>query len=131
MVRSAAYRASKYDSKMVGDVVKNRIDAQRDSMVAQETTQFSNLAQVESDTKQLCETWGINVILVPSMLAFARQCYKITKKHSGDIAHDEICLREVDWETRLAAAGMSAGTAAFYLATISEDVFSVSIDDCT
>lgn len=131
MVRSSAYRISKYDAKMVGDVVKNRIDAQRDSMVAQETTQFGNLVQIESDTKQLCETWGVNVILVPSFLAFARQCYKITRKHSGDIAHDEICIREVDWETRLVAVGMLSGTAAFYLSTIAMDVFSVNIDDCT
>jgi len=131
MVRSATFRISKYDSKMVGDVVKNRIDAQRDSMVSQETTQFANMAQVETDTKQLCETWGVNVILVPSFMAFARQCYKITRKHSGDIAHDEICLREVDWATRLVAVGMTAGTADFYLGTIAEDVFSVNIWDCT
>jgi len=35
MVRSAGYRVSKYSAKMVGDVVKNRFDAQHDSMVEQ------------------------------------------------------------------------------------------------
>ena len=131
MVRSSTYRTSKYDSKMVGDVVKNRIDAQRDSMVAQETTHFADLASMEAQVKQLLETWGLNVLLVPGFLAFARQCYKITNKHSGDIAHDEICLREVDWRTRFVAVGMAEGDADFYLATIAEDVFSVNIWDCT
>ena len=131
MVRSSAFRASKYDAKLVGDVIKNRIDAQRDSMVAQETVQFGNMVGIETSTKQLLETWGLNVILVPSFLAFARQCYKITKKHSGDIAHDEICLRLVDWSTRLVAVGVAVGDADFYLATISEDVFSVNVWDCT
>lgn len=131
MVRSAAYRSSKYDSKIVGDVIKNRIDAQRESMVSQATAKFGDLAGIETSTKQLVETWGLNVILVPSFLAFARQCYKITQKHSGDIAHDEICIREVDWATRLVAVGLTAGNADFYLATIAEDVFSVNIWDCT
>ncbi len=131
MVRSATYRASKYDSKLVGDVIKNRIDAQRDSMVSQATSKFSELAAVETDVKQLMETWGLNVILVPSFMAFGRQCYKITNKHSGDIAHDEICLRLVDWRTRLIAVGMDENDADFYLGSISEDIFSVNVWDCT
>jgi hypothetical protein len=131
MVRSATYRASKYDAKIVGDVVKNRIDAQRDSMVAQETTQFANMAALEGQVKQLLETWGINVILVPSYMAFMRQCYKITSKHSGAIAHDEVCLRLVDWRTRLAAVGVDENDADFYLGTIAEDIFNVNVWDCT
>ena len=74
MVRSSTYRQSKYDAKMVGDVVKNRIDAQRDSMVQQVTTQFANLAALETAGKNLLVGWGIATPLIPSYLAFVRQC---------------------------------------------------------
>lgn len=123
MVRSAAYRASKYSAKIVGDVIKNRIDAQRDSMVEQETAIFGDLVAIEEATKALLTGWGVNVTLVPFYLAFARQCYKITRKHSGDIAHDEICIRHDDWVARLLTS--------WYLQTIAMDVFTVDISDCT
>jgi len=123
MVRSSAYRSTKYSAKIVGDVIKNRIDAQRDSMVEQATTQFGNLVAIEEQVKALLTNWGVNVTLVPFYLAFARQCYKITRKHSGDIAHDEICIRHDDWAAR--------NLTSFYLQTIAMDVFTVDIADCT
>jgi len=131
MVRSSTYRSSKYSSKIVGDVIKNRIDAQRDSMVAQEGTQFGNLEGIETATKQLLETWGVGIILVPSFLAYSRECYGICRKHSGDIAHDEICIALAKWRTRLVNAGLAEATMDFYLGTIAEDIHSVNVWDCT
>lgn len=123
MVRSATYRTSKYASKIVGDVIKNRIDAQKDSMVEQETNRFAEIVAAEEATKNLLVGWGLSTILVPWYLSFARQCYSITNKHAGAIAVEEICIRANAWETR--------GLDIYYLQEIALDVFSVDITSCT
>ena len=123
MVRSATYRTSKYSAKIVGDVVKNRIDAQKDSMVEQETNRFAEIVAAEEATKNLLVGWGVSTIYVPFYLSFCRQCYSITNKHAGAIAVEEICIRANAWETR--------GLDIYYLQVISNDVFSVDITSCT
>ncbi len=123
MVRSSAYRASKYDAKMVGDVVKNRIDAQRDSMVAQETVQFGNLVNMEEACKTLFEGWGISVTLIPSYLAFARTCYKIHRTHQGTIGVNEMCYHAELWELR--------GLNIYYLQQVAFTATGVDISTCT
>ncbi|GAH06643.1 unnamed protein product, partial [marine sediment metagenome] len=78
MVRSATYRTSKYAAKLVGDVQKNRIDAQRDSMIEQVTNRFAEITAAEEAAKALLVGWGISTMYVPFYLSFARQCYSIT-----------------------------------------------------
>jgi len=108
---------------MVGDVVKNRIDAQKDSMVEQETNRFADIVAAEEATKNLLVGWGISTMLTPFYLSFARQCYSVTQKHSGAIAVTELCIKANAWYTR--------GLNLFYLETIANDVFSVDITSCT
>jgi len=123
MVRSSTYRTSKYSAKLVGDVWKNRIDAQRDSMVAQVGTRFADLEATEVAAKNLLTGWGVSVIFIPSYLSFARECHGIMIRHSGTIAHDEICIAHDKWETR--------GLDSYYMQVIAMDVFAVDISDCT
>jgi len=123
MVRSATYRTSKYAAKLVGDVVKNRIDAQRDSMIEQVTNRYADIVAAEEATKALLVGWGISTMLVPFYLSFARQCYSITNKHAGAIAVEEICIRHDAWDTR--------GLESWYLQEIAMDIFSVDISSCT
>jgi len=123
MVRSSTYRTSKYSAKIVGDVVKNRIDAQKDSMVEQETNRFADIVAAEEATKNLLVGWGVSTIFVPFYLSFARQCYSIIQKHSGAIAVEEICIRANAWEAR--------GLDIYYMQVIASDVFSVDITSCT
>jgi len=123
MVRSSTYRTSKYAAKLVGDVIKNRIDAQRDSMVEQETNRFADIAAAETAAKNLLVGWGVSSILVPFYLSFARQCYSITQKHAGAIAVTEICIRHASWVSRALDP--------YYLQIIANDVFSVDITSCT
>ena len=123
MVRSSANRIAKYDGKMVGDVVKNRIDALRDSMVSQETTQFGNLATLEESVKTLLEGWGISVTLIPSYLAFARKCYKINKTHAGTIGVNEMCYSAALWASR--------GLNIYYLQMVAFTAVGVDISTCT
>ncbi|GAH86955.1 unnamed protein product, partial [marine sediment metagenome] len=42
---------------------------------------------------------------------------------TDDTLHDEVCIRAVSWGTR--------GLDLFHLATISENIFTVDIWDCT
>jgi len=123
MVRSATYRTSKYSAKMVGDVVKNRFDAQHDAMVEQVTNKFAELAQAEGDAKALLNGWGVSTTLVPFYLSFARQCYSIAQKHSDEIALDEICIRFDSWVSR--------GLDPYYLEQICLGVTAIDIASCT
>lgn len=123
MVRAATYRTSKYDAKLVGDVIKNRIDAQRDSMVDQETNRFADLVSAEEACKNLLVGWGVSTVVVPFYLSFARQCYSINQKHQGAIAVTEMCIREASWVTR--------GLLPFYLQSIAFAVTAVDISSCT
>lgn len=123
MVRSSANRLAKYDAKLVGDVVKNRIDAQRDSMVAQETTKFGDLVAAEEAAKADLTGWGISVTLIPSYLAFARQCYRINQTHQGTIGVNEMCYAAEHWELR--------GLNIYYLQEIAFSVTGVDISTCT
>jgi len=123
MVRSATYRTSKYSAKMVGDVVKNRFDAQHDSMVEQVTNKFSDIVDAESAAKTLLNGWGISSVLVPFYLSFARQCMSIAAKHADEIALDEICIRFDSWVSR--------GLDPYYLQQICLGVTAIDISSCT
>ena len=125
MVRSAAYRASKYEAKIVGDVVKNRIDAQKTSMVSQATTQFSQLVAKEESTKTLLTGWGVSVALVPMYLSYARELYGILQSHTGTIAANEACLACKKW------GDTKRGLDMYYLQVIATDVFELDVSACT
>lgn len=125
MVRSAAYRASKYDAKIVGDVIKNRIDAQKSSMVAQATTQFGLIVAKEEATKTLLQGWGVSAALVAMYLSYARELYGILRRHSGSIAVNEACLATQKWGDPL------RGLTPYYLQTIADDVFELDVSSCT
>lgn len=104
MVRSSANRLAKYDHKLVGDVWKNRIDAHRDSMVAQETTKFGDLVDVEDAARAILNTASVSVTLLASYMAAAKRFYKIAQTHLGNIAVIECCIESKKWNLR----GLSA-----------------------
>jgi hypothetical protein len=101
MVRSSTYRIGKYDRKIIGDVVKNRIDAQRDMMVEQETSVFNEYTALEEAMKATCDEHNVAVIQRPFYYAFGRQCKKIVKKHgTGSIAVAEATALKNVWVSR-------------------------------
>jgi len=123
MVRSSANRIAKYDAKLVGDVIKNRIDAQRDSMVSQETTRFGEIVAAEEAGKNLLVGWGISVTLIPSYLSFCRECYRIDGTHQGSIGVTEMCIAAHKWQAR--------GLLLYYLQQLAFAVTGVNIASCT
>jgi len=100
MVKSSADRLNKYTAKIVGDVVKNRIDAQKDFMVANAGTHFEALAQLEAKAATYCDENGIGVMLKPFYMSLCRKVYMLMNKHTGTTLRDEVCIAIVAWATR-------------------------------
>lgn len=123
MVRDASRRVAKYTAKIVGDVVKNRIDALKDMMVEQVSDQFPLIAAMEVAVKAYCDQQGIHSIQAPFYLSYGRKLYGIKRKHSGLIATEEACIATEAFITR--------GLDNFHLMTIAEDLFEIDVSACT
>ena len=123
MVRSSANRINKYTAKIVGDVVKNRIDAQKDFMTAQFATAAASLATEEAQIAAYCDPLGISPMLKPFYMSYGRKLHMLKSKHTDDTLHDEACIATVAWGTR--------GLDLFHLATIALNIYSIDVFDCT
>jgi len=123
MVRSATDRINKYTAKIVGDVVKNRIDAQKDLMVAQAEPEFTALAIEENQIATYLDPLGVSPMLKPFYMSFGRSLHKIKRKHTDATLHDEACIKAVTWGSR--------GLDLFHLATIAQNIYSIDVWDCT
>jgi len=123
MVRDASRRTTKYAAKIVGDVIKNRIDALKDSMVEQVTDKFADLVNIESQTKSMLNSWGVKSIQVPFYLSYARKLWRLSMKHSGGTLNTEACIAT--------KAFIDRGLDPYYLQEIAEDVFGIDVSSCT
>lgn len=124
-MRDAARRITKYTAKLVGDVIKNRIDALKESMVEQVTDKFPELVAKEEACKTLLVGWGVTSIQVPFYLSYARELWGISLKHLGTIAENEACLACKKWGDVLRGLDM------YYLQVIANDLFSYDVTACT
>ena len=123
MVRGAADRINKYTAKIVGDVVKNRIDAQKDFMVAQFGPQVQLMASEEAQIASYCDPLGLSPMLKPFYMSFGRKLHALKRKHTDVTLHDEACIAAVAWGAR--------GLDLFHLATIALNIYSIDVFDCT
>ena len=123
MVRSAANRINKYTAKIVGDVVKNRIDAQKDLMVAQAAPEFTAITAEENQIAAYLDPLGISPMLKPFYMSYGRKIHALKRKHTDETLHDEACIATVAWGTR--------GLSLFHLATICSNIYSIDVFDCT
>jgi len=122
-MKSSAKRLAKYDAKTVGDVTKNRIDAQRGDMVSNFGASLTETVRVESETKNVLVTAGVATYEIPAYLGFAKRCMGILSRHSGAIAINEICLAYGVFNGR--------GLSGVILNDIVTDVFTLDISSCT
>jgi len=123
MVRSSSSRINKYEAKIVGDVVKNRIDAQKTFMVDQAKDRFDELVGKEEAINSKIEAWGVHSIQKPFYLSYGRRLYGLGRKHSGDTLIEEACIATKAFTDR--------GLDPYYLMTIAQDVFSIDVSACT
>jgi len=123
MVVSGTRRAAKYAAKVVGDVVKNRIDAQKDAMVANATPMFAALAMKETAIGSYCDTQGINVMEKPFYMSFGRKLFMLQNKHESVAYENEACIAAFAWQRR--------GLASTHLVAIANDIFDVDVTTCS
>lgn len=123
MVRDAARRVTKYTAKIVGDVVKNRVDALKDSMVEQVTDQFPLIAAMEVQVATKCDAWGVHSIEKPFYMSYGRRLYGIKRKHSNLVAIEEACIAT--------KAFIDRGLDNYRLMTIALDIFELDVSACT
>jgi hypothetical protein len=100
MVRPQVYRIKKYEGKVVGDVVKARFDALRDTMTEQQSVRFSDLVNLEQTVKGIVEPQGVPTILIPHYLNFGRELYSLTSRFSGTTLDNEAMLVFQKWKAR-------------------------------
>jgi hypothetical protein len=123
MVRDAARRIDKYTAKIVGDVVKNRIDAEKDFMVEQATDQFAALVEKENLANSSLAAWGIMSIQKPFYLSYVRKLYGLTRKHSGGTLTTEACITTKAFKDR--------GLNAYRLQQLAQDIFGIDVSSAT
>ena len=123
MVRSAPNRINKYTAKIVGDVVKNRIDAQKDLMVAQFAPEITAITAEENQIASYLDPIGISPMLKPFYMSYGRKIHALKRKHTDETLHDEACIATVAWGAR--------GLDLFHLATICQNIYSIDVFDCT
>ena len=123
MVQTGVRRAAKYAAKIVGDVVKNRIDAQKDAMVANATPAFAALAAKEAAIGSYVDQQGVNVMLKPFYMSFGRKLYMLQNKHEGLAYEHEACIAAFAWQRR--------GLNATMLVYIANNMFDVDVSACS
>ena len=100
MVRPQVYRIKKYEGKVVGDVVKARFDALKETMAEQQEVRFSDLVNLENTVKGIVEPQGVPTILIPHYLNFGRELYSLTQRFSGVTLNTEATLVFQKWKAR-------------------------------
>jgi len=123
MVKTGDRRAAKYAAKVVGDVVKNRIDAQKDLMIANATPEFAALAAKETAIGAFCDQAGINVMEKPFYMSYGRKLYALQKKHEGATYIQEACIATLAWQRR--------GLAVANLILIAANLFDTDVTECS
>jgi len=120
MVRNPSRRIAKYSAKIVSSVIKQRFSDWKDSMVAQVTEKFTDLANLETQAKDILEAAGVSSIDIPFYLAFVRQLYRITQTHgTGTIATNEATLYYNTWVAR--------GLVSTTLQSLASNLFGITI----
>jgi hypothetical protein len=101
MVREQVYRQKKYEAKVVGDVVKARIDALKEVMAEQTSARFGELASIEESVKKnILEPAGVPSIQIPFYLNIARELYSKSRVFTGETLKMEAHMIANKWIAR-------------------------------
>jgi hypothetical protein len=102
MVRDAARRKEKYEAKIDADVMRSRILAHKDSMVAQMEAATADLATLETEVKRVIEgqTTPIFGHEIPAYLNVGRELWKLSRKFSGTTMASEADVILDKWKAK-------------------------------
>jgi hypothetical protein len=100
MVRPASVRIQKYTAKFDPAVVSARFTAVRDLAVTQFQVHAADLEGMENLVKTGIQDKIANPLEIPQYLDFARELYRLTKKHSGKVLVSEVNIAKAKWAAR-------------------------------
>lgn len=93
-----ALRNEHYENKISGDARKILYDAQKPAMVEKEATAARDLVKIELEVKKMIDSEP--VFLQHFYMAFAKQIYKLKKKHTDEALLNELVILETIWRDR-------------------------------
>jgi hypothetical protein len=100
MVRPANVRIQKYSVKFDPTVVSARFTAVKDLAVTQFQVHAADLEGMENLVKNGIQDQIANPLEIPQYLDFARELYRLTKKHSGKVLVSEVNIAKAKWAAR-------------------------------
>jgi len=100
MVRPADARIKKYTAKFDPAVVSARFTAVRDLAVSMFQVHAADLEGMENLVKNAIQDKISNPLEIPQYLDFARELYRLTKKHSGKVLVSEVEVAKAKWTAR-------------------------------
>ena len=100
MVRNASERRRKYETSMDAQAIAHAFEAVKSVAVEQESTYFSQIADVEAKAKGILEEAGVTPFLIAQYLVVARKCYSLAKRFSGVTLREEADRVLSHWESR-------------------------------
>lgn len=106
-------RIDKYAKKISGDVVKNRIDAQKDQMVRLETVASRDFEKIEIQVKQIIN--GVPTFYEHFYMAFAKEIYSKQKKFKSQTLINELAILDDKWKRRGLDVGLLTKIKEFYV----------------
>ena len=99
-VRSALRRIEKWDVKLAGDVLSERVATLKPMMKSQIEAEFPALVEVENEVKVILGDVGISSSLNPPYLNFARETYRLSKRLLGNQLLREVNAAMAKWIAR-------------------------------
>ena len=100
MVRPADARIKKYTAKFDPTVVSARFTAVKDLAVSMFQVHAADLEGMENLVKNAIQDKISNPLEIPQYLDFARELYRLTKKHSGKVLVSEVEVAKAKWTAR-------------------------------
>jgi len=99
-VRSALRRIEKWDVKLAGDVLSERVANLKPMMKSQIEAEFPALVEIENEVKVILGDVGISSSLNPPYLNFARETYRLSKRLLGKQLLREVNAAMAKWIAR-------------------------------
>ncbi len=99
-VRNALRRIEKWDVKLAGDVLSERVANLKPMMKSQVEAEFPALVEVENEVKTILGEVGISSSLNPPYLNFAREAYRLCKRFNGNQLLKEVNAAMTKWISR-------------------------------
>ena len=110
-------RAQKWDRQFNTELIKQKLDVEKPTMLQRATSKFASLFDMESAVKQVLNSAGTSANDTANYLNFSRQVWKADQTYKGEALQVEVAIYLSKWTAR----GLSAAVCE----TIRNQVFTI------